>query len=98
MERFRFLVFRGKTVPANYNSQYWKMMREYTGVEPPEPRSDAEFDFAAKFHFAQDGDFYGDMMSVVLQFQIYDALCKNSKQKIHSCDVTVDSENGRILM
>lgn len=97
MERFRFLVFRGKTEPAYYNTLYWNMRFSYTGVEPPEPRSETEFDFGAKFRFAQDGDFFGDMISVVLQFQIYDALCKNAKQKIHSCDVTVNPENGKIL-
>ena len=38
----------------NMNSKWWELKLNYQGLIPPVPRSESDFDAAAKYHVASD--------------------------------------------
>ncbi len=50
VDEWRWKVYSGEIRPADYNKSWWELRRKYQGIAPPIPRSEADFDAAAKYH------------------------------------------------
>jgi peptidyl-dipeptidase A len=82
IDQWRWKVFSGEITPANYNSSWWELRRRYQGIVPPVPRSEADFDPAAKFHIPDNTPYTRYFLSFILQFQFHRALCQASGSKV----------------
>jgi peptidyl-dipeptidase A len=76
IDKWRWDVFAGKITPDKYDAAWWAMKRQYQGVTPPEPRTEEDFDPAAKFHIASSTPYVRYFLALVYQFQFHRALCK----------------------
>jgi peptidyl-dipeptidase A len=82
IDQWRWKVFSGEITPANYNSSWWELRRRYQGIVPPVPRTEADFDPAAKFHIPDNTPYTRYFLSFILQFQFHKALCAASGSKL----------------
>ncbi|CAO1336227.1 unnamed protein product [Diamesa serratosioi] len=102
LSKFRYGIFRGEISPKEANTKYWEMRRKYSGVEPPSPRTDQDFDVGSLFHVASDVETMKYFVSGILQFQLYKAACikaheykpGNNTQLFHNCDIYRNTEVG----
>ena len=87
VDKWRWGVFDGSTTPANYESAWVDLKREYQGVTPPVPRSAADFDPGAKYHIPANTPYARYFLARLLQFQFYKAACDMSgwKGPLHRC-------------
>jgi peptidyl-dipeptidase A len=76
IDQWRWKVFSGEVTPANYNAAWWELRRKYQGVAPPVPRSEQDFDPAAKYHVAANVPYMRYFLADILQFQFHRALTK----------------------
>lgn len=76
VDRWRWDVFSGATPPARYNAAWWALKAKYQGVAPPSPRSERDFDPAAKYHVASNTPYIRYFLAYVLEFQFYRAMCR----------------------
>ncbi len=76
IDQWRWKVFSGEITPANYNASWWELRRRYQGIVPPVPRTEADFDPAAKFHIPDNTPYTRYFLSFILQFQFHRALCQ----------------------
>uniref|UniRef100_H2YVV0 Angiotensin-converting enzyme n=1 Tax=Ciona savignyi TaxID=51511 RepID=H2YVV0_CIOSA len=88
MDKWRWDVFSGRTSTENMNQVWWDYRLRYQGVAPPVDRNENDFDPGAKFHIANDVPYIRYFVSTVVQFQFYDALCKeaNHTGDLFKCD------------
>ncbi|XP_072939892.1 angiotensin-converting enzyme-like isoform X1 [Epargyreus clarus] len=75
LDVYRYGVFRGTTTPEDYNCHFWQLRESLQGVEPPAPRSEADFDPAAKYHISADVEYMRYYISYIIQFQFQRSLC-----------------------
>jgi peptidyl-dipeptidase A len=78
IDKWRWEVFSGQIKSADYDKSWWEMKREYQGVAPPGPRSEADFDPGAKYHVAGNVPYMRYFIAAVLQYQFHRALCKEA--------------------
>jgi peptidyl-dipeptidase A len=78
VDRWRWSVFSGETPPAKYNETWWALKAHYQGVAPPAPRSERDFDPAAKYHVASNTPYARYFLAYVLEFQFYRAMCREA--------------------
>jgi peptidyl-dipeptidase A len=78
VDEWRWKVFSGAIKPADYNKSWWELRRKYQGVAPPIPRSEADFDPAAKYHVAANVPYARYFLATILHFQFHRALCKEA--------------------
>ncbi|XP_060524436.1 angiotensin-converting enzyme-like [Cylas formicarius] len=105
MDLWRWDVFSGKTQPENYNCRWWELREEYQGIEPPQTRSEDDFDPAAKYHIVADVPYLRYFISFVIQFQFHRALCEkageyepnNAEKPLHECDIYENTNAGNVL-
>ncbi|MBL8549308.1 MAG: M2 family metallopeptidase [Hyphomonadaceae bacterium] len=99
MEQWRWGVFRGEITPANYNSAWWQIRRRYQGVVPPTERPADAFDPGAKYHIANNVSYLRYFLARVLQFQFYEAACRQAgwEGPLHRCTVYGNTEVGARL-
>jgi len=99
IDKWRWGVFSGKISPADYNKAWWELRREYQGVAPPAPRSEADFDPAAKYHVAANVPYARYFLASVLQFQFHRALCRTAGYMgpLHRCSIYNNKEAGARL-
>lgn len=57
LDLFRYGVFRGTTTKDDYNCHFWQLRDTIQGIEPPAPRSEDDFDPAAKYHVSADVEY-----------------------------------------
>jgi peptidyl-dipeptidase A len=76
VDKWRWDVFSGKVTPDKYNAAWWDGALKYQGVVPPEPRTEDDFDPAAKYHVASSTPYARYFLSYIYQFQFHRALCK----------------------
>lgn len=57
LDMFRYGVFRGSTLPEDYNCHYWRLREMLQGVEPPINRTEEDFDAAAKYHISANVEY-----------------------------------------
>jgi peptidyl-dipeptidase A len=87
VDKWRWKVFSGEITPARYNAGWWALREQYQGVSATLPRSEQDFDPAAKYHVAGNVPYMRYFLARVLQFQFYRALCRSAGQTgpLHRC-------------
>jgi peptidyl-dipeptidase A len=76
IDQWRWKVFSGQIKPEDYNKSWWEMINQYQGLSAPVPRSEADFDPAAKYHVPANVPYTRYFLARIYQFQFYRALCK----------------------
>lgn len=76
VDQWRWKVFSGEIGPADYNRTWWEMRTRYQGIAPPVPRTEDEFDPAAKYHVSANVPYMRYFLAHLLQFQFHRALVK----------------------
>jgi len=99
IDKWRWGVFSGKITPTNYNKAWWDLKREYQGVAPPAPRSEADFDPGAKYHIPANVPYARYFLANILQFQFHRAMCRQIGYKgpLHRCSIYNNKEAGARL-
>jgi peptidyl-dipeptidase A len=99
VDKWRYGVFDGSTPASNYNQQWVDLKRQYQGIVPPVPRSEADFDPGAKFHIPANTPYARYFLARVLQFQFYKAACGMAgwKGPLHRCSFYGNKEVGQRL-
>jgi peptidyl-dipeptidase A len=99
IDKWRWGVFSGKISPTEYNKAWWELRRQYQGVAPPVPRSEADFDPGAKYHIPSNTPYARYFLAAILQFQLHRALCREAGYggPLHRCSVYNNKEAGARL-
>ena len=96
IDQWRWKVFSGEIKPADYNKAWWELRLKYQGVAPPVARSEADFDPGAKYHVAANVPYTRYFLAHILEFQFYQALCRESGYKgpLNRCTFYGSKEAG----
>ena len=99
IDRWRWGVFDGSIKPADYNKAWTDMRRQYQGIVPPVDRPADAFDAGAKYHVPGNTPYTRYFLARVLQFQFYEAACKQAgwKGPLHRCSFYGNKEVGAKL-
>uniref|UniRef100_A0A8C0WFX6 Angiotensin-converting enzyme n=1 Tax=Castor canadensis TaxID=51338 RepID=A0A8C0WFX6_CASCN len=99
VDLYRWKVFDGTIQKNIYNQEWWKLRLTYQGLCPPTPRSEEDFDPGSKFHVSASVPYIRYFISLVLQFQFHEALCKASGHvgPLHRCNIYNSKMAGKIL-
>ncbi|XP_066138064.1 angiotensin-converting enzyme-like isoform X2 [Euwallacea fornicatus] len=105
MDLWRWDVFSEKTKPEDYNCKWWELREKFQGLEPPEDRSEEDFDPAGKYHIIADVPYLRYFISFVIQYQFHRALCEkagqydpnNAEKPLHECDIYENTVAGNVL-
>ncbi|XP_020279066.1 angiotensin-converting enzyme-like isoform X2 [Pseudomyrmex gracilis] len=97
VDQWRWHVFSDGV--EDMTARWWELRLQYQGIIPPVPRTERNFDPAAKYHIPADSLYTKYFVSVVLQFQLFQSLCEISGHtgELHTCDVYRSREAGRLL-
>ncbi|WP_227340210.1 M2 family metallopeptidase [Sphingopyxis sp. P8] len=87
IDRWRWGVFDGSIQPADYNKAWTDLRTQYQGIVPPAERPADAFDPGAKYHIPGNTPYTRYFLARVLQFQFYQAACKQAgwKGPLHRC-------------
>ncbi|MBI1186108.1 MAG: peptidase M2 family protein [Alphaproteobacteria bacterium] len=96
LDQWRWQVFRGDIAPENYNAAWWELRRRYQGIRPPTERPAGAFDPGAKYHIPNSVPYLRYFLARVLQFQFYEAACRQAgwEGPLHRCTVYGNTEVG----
>lgn len=96
VDQWRWQVFDGRITPDRYNAAWWELRQRYQGIRPPNARDESKFDPGAKFHIANNVPYLRYFLSYVLQFQFYEAACRQAgwEGPLHRCTVFGNREVG----
>lgn len=96
IDQWRWKVFSGEIQPGDYNRSWWDLKLKYQGVVAPQPRSERDFDPAAKYHVAANVPYSRYFLADILQFQFHRALAKMAgcTGPLHRCSVYGNKEAG----
>nr|CAB3219680.1 angiotensin-converting enzyme-like [Phallusia mammillata] len=99
MDKWRWDVFSGRSAKTNLNQAWWDYRVKYQGVTPPLSRTEEDFDPGAKFHIPNNVPYIRYFVSVVVQFQFYEALCGASGHvgDLYKCDFNGSTEAGKMF-
>lgn len=99
VDRWRWGVFDGSIKPADYNKAWTQLRLQYQGITPPVARPQTAFDPGAKYHIPGNTPYTRYFLARVLQFQFYQAACKQSgwKGPLHRCSFYGNKEVGQKL-
>ena len=99
VDQWRWDVFSGKTTPASYNADWWKLRAKLQGVGAPAPRGEEHFDPGAKYHVPGNTPYARYFLSHVIQFQFHKAMCEAAGHTgpLHECSVYNNKEAGAKL-
>jgi peptidyl-dipeptidase A len=99
IDQWRWKVFSGEITPENYNKTWWELRLKYQGVAPSSPRSDTDFDPAAKYHVAANVPYTRYFLADILQFQFHRALAKTAgcSAPLHRCSIYGNKAAGEKL-
>jgi peptidyl-dipeptidase A len=98
VDQWRWHVFRGQIQPADYNTEWWRLRLHYQGITPPGGSRPADaFDPGAKYHIANNVPYLRYFLARVLQFQFYEAACRQAgwQGPLHRCTIYGNAEVGR---
>lgn len=81
------------------NFNWWELRLLYQGIVPPIARNEGHLDAVAKRHIPADLPYMKYYVALLLEFQIFDALCgaMGHTAQLHTCDIYRSREAGRIL-
>ena len=99
MDKWRWGVFDG-SIPAGGYEKGWNDLRlKYQGIVPPVERDESKFDPGAKYHIPGNTPYMRYFLARILQFQFYEAACKQSgwKGPLHRCSFFGNKEVGEKL-
>ena len=87
VDRWRWQVFSGEVQPAGYQAAWDALRLRYQGIRPPVARDETRFDPGAKYHVAASVPYTRYFLARVLQFQFYQAACKQAgwRGPLHRC-------------
>lgn len=96
IDQWRWKVFSGEIQPGDYNRSWWDLKLKYQGVVAPQPRSERDFDPAAKYHVAANVPYSRYFLADILQFQFHRSLAKMAgcTGPLHRCSVYGNKEAG----
>ncbi|MEQ1810205.1 MAG: M2 family metallopeptidase, partial [Terricaulis sp.] len=96
VDQWRWQVFDGRITPDRYNAAWWELRERYQGIRPPNARGEEFFDPGAKYHIANNVPYLRYFLSYVLQFQFYEAACRQAgwEGPLHRCTVYGNREVG----
>lgn len=99
VDKWRWGVFSGATPPSGYNKAWTDLRLQYQGIIPPVARTETDFDAGAKFHIPGNTPYARYFLARILQFQFYEAACKQAgwKGPLHRCSVYGDKAVGARL-
>ncbi len=99
IDRYRWDVFSGKVQPVDYNKHWVDMKLQYQGITPPVARPADAFDAGAKYHIPANVPYTRYFLARVLQFQFYEAACKEAgwKGPLHRCSFYGNKQVGEKL-
>jgi len=99
VDRWRWGVFDGSIQPADYNKKWTELRTQYQGIVPPGARPANAFDAGAKFHIPGNTPYTRYFLARVLQFQFYEAACKQAgwKGPLHRCSFYGNKDVGAKL-
>ena len=87
IDKYRWGVYSG-AIPSGQLEAGWNKLRlQYQGVVPPVTRDETKFDPGAKYHVAAGVPYTRYFLARLLQFQFYQAACKQAgwKGPLHRC-------------
>jgi peptidyl-dipeptidase A len=87
IDKWRWGVFSGATAPVSYQASWDALRLQYQGIKPPVARDETRFDPGAKYHVPAGVPYIRYFLARVLQFQFYEAACKQAgwKGPLHRC-------------
>jgi peptidyl-dipeptidase A len=99
VDKWRWEVYSGAVPPEKYNEAWWSLRRKYQGIAPPVPRSEKDFDPAAKYHVAGNVPYARYFLADILQFQFHRSLSKvaGCSAPLNRCSIYESKEAGRRL-
>jgi peptidyl-dipeptidase A len=99
VDKWRWGVFDGSINQSNLNQSWVDLKRQYQGITPPVPRTEADFDPGAKYHIPATTPYARYFLARILQFQFYKAACDISgwKGPLHRCTFYGNKDVGRRL-
>ncbi|XP_036216019.2 angiotensin-converting enzyme [Bactrocera oleae] len=105
LDRYRVDVLDERLNISN-NCAYWQLTTDLTGAEPPVSRSYEDFDAPAKLLIEVDDQYTSQIMSTVLQYQLYQHFCeitgqykpKDKNYPLDLCDLSNQRQIGPIVM
>jgi peptidyl-dipeptidase A len=99
IDEWRWSVFSGAIVPADYNKAWWDLKLKYQGVVPPSARGEEFFDPGAKYHVPDNTPYTRYFLAAILQFQFHRALSKiaGCTLPLNRCSIYESKDAGRRL-
>jgi peptidyl-dipeptidase A len=99
IDQWRWKVFSGEITPADYNRTWWELRRKYQGVVPQEPRTEQDFDAAAKYHVSAGVPYSRYFLADILQFQFHRGLASAAgcTGPLHRCSIYGNKDAGARL-
>ncbi|MBM6576602.1 M2 family metallopeptidase [Microvirga sp. SRT01] len=99
IDKWRWQVFSGQIPAGQYQAGWDKLRLQYQGVAPPVARDETQFDPGAKYHVPAGVPYTRYFLARVLQFQFYQAACKQSgwTGPLHRCSFYGNKEVGQRL-
>ncbi|KAM8715212.1 hypothetical protein ACLKA7_002284 [Drosophila subpalustris] len=105
LDRYRVEVLRGH-IKADDNEAFWRLTELYTGATAPQRRNNDQFDVPAKLLMEVDDQYTSQLLSTVLQFQLYKHFCSMTGQYLEGsadrpldlCDLSDKREVGPSLL
>lgn len=87
IDKWRWGVFNGTIPQSQYEKGWTDLRQQYQGIVPPVSRDETKFDAGAKFHIPGNTPYTRYFLARVLQFQFYEAACKQAgwKGPLHRC-------------
>ncbi len=92
-------IYANNLDPNQWNARWWKYVREFQGVEPPELRGEEFCDPATKTHINDAPCYYFSYpTATVIRFQLVDYICKNIlKRPPQDANYANSKEAGKFL-
>lgn len=96
IDKWRWQVYGGQTVPADYDTAWWSLREKYQGVSRPAASVPGGFDAGAKFHVASDTPYARYFLANLLQFQFHRALCREAGYQgpLNRCSIYGNAKAG----
>jgi peptidyl-dipeptidase A len=96
VDKWRWGVFDGSIKPADYNTAWTGLRKQYQGIIPPVERPANAFDPGGKYHVPGNTPYTRYFLARILQFQFYKAACDAAgwKGPLHRCSFYGNKEVG----
>ncbi|PZU13858.1 MAG: peptidyl-dipeptidase [Sphingobium sp.] len=87
VDKWRWGVFDGSIPQSQYEKSWNDLRLQYQGIVPPVARDETKFDAGGKYHIPGNTPYTRYFLARVLQFQFYEAACRQSgwKGPLHRC-------------